>query len=587
MSNDAESEEAKSEAPLYDDFLDFMNNAVEKALTEQRAIPAYDDFLHFVNHHAENAQVQATGKASYDEFLHFVKNKADETQQQQLDDKPSYDDFLNALKASTTVALMHKEPVPTYEQFLFSLKDAAEKSMANRLHSQEHSEVAEVAEVLKSDESQNSQTTETSKSEDTSEPSQVKEVLSSEEAETAELLKDDESENPFDRVKRGFKKARDQITGKKEKDREGRSKLQRELRDLKAKERHYEKNEGSVPHHERKPIMKRINVLRTQLCWKRPNLWKHEKCLRFLGVHCIQESTGEGICREFAKKAKQKCETSDDPRWKEDYCALGEALEESYGEDEEEEEEYAEEQKQKGVGTDKDLDNALDQMDKDLADHEEEKGGDRDGDGVTDDEDAFPDDPNEWKDTDKDGIGDNADQDRDGDGHANEVDAFPDDPKEWKDTDGDGIGDNADKDSDNDGVNDDKDAFPNDSTEWLDSDKDKVGDNADAYPYNPNCHDPNLPCLDQKGAKEPKPNSVQDPATLDKDQNRLLPAQGYNEHMEGAPVRHANYYTYVSDWQNEFPDMPHPEKITMAKICKEHPDNAWCKRHATGNTHFR
>jgi len=559
--------EDDSEAPLYDDFLDIMNNAGAKAISEQRAIPAYDDFLHFMKHSVEKAHKQQVGKPSYDEFLGFLKGKADVAYQQQTDTlpTPSYDDFLTALKASSTEAL--KEPVPTYEQFLGTLKDAATDAMQKRVHGEEH-------------------------------------------IDTVEAFKLENSFNPLDKMNKAYKRTKNQMTGKKHHDDEEGNKLREELRKLKEEKKRHAA-QGDVPHHVKKPLMKRINVLRTQLCWKRPNLWQHEKCLRFLGIHCMKESTGAGICKAFTKKAGEKCKNSDDLHWKEDYCALHEALSDSYGEDEEEEEEEEEEDElehddddegshEDGVGTDDDLDHELDEMDRELADHEDEdakkggpppikarKGADRDGDGVADDQDAFPDDATEWKDTDKDGIGDNADDDDDADGHKDDVDAFPTDPKEWKDSDGDGIGDNADKDSDNDGVDDDKDKFPSDPTEWFDSDGDGYGDNKDAYPFNPNCHDPVLPCLDFKGAKKPKPDSDQDPTTLDKDAHRPLPEQGYSEHVVGAPVHHENYYSWVGDWQKEFPDMPESEARTMEQICQDHPDNTWCIRFANRDAHFR
>lgn len=575
-----EAKDDVSEAPLYDDFLDIMNNAASKALSQQRAVPAYDDFLHFMKKSAEAAHEQQVGKPSYDEFLGFLKGKTDEAYRQQME-IPSYDDFLTALKVSSTEAL--QEPVPSYEQFLNTLKDAATAAMQKRVHADARTH-------------------------------------------SVEAFKNENSDNPLEHVKRGFRKAKNQMQGKKDEHHE-RNKLQEELRELKEeKKRHASENDGRVPHHVKKPIMKRINVLRTQLCWKRPNLWQHEKCLRFLGIHCMQESTGEGICKAFTKKATQKCKTAKDSHWRDDYCALSEALEETHGDEEEEDASEDEEEEEDddhhgageddddehdenddhdhGVGSDDDIGHDLEDMDKELAEHQEEhdehgnaRGGppeiqgrvaaDRDGDGVTDDKDAFPDDPKEWLDTDKDGIGNNADTDDDGDGHDDDVDPFPLDPKEWKDTNNNGIGDNADTDRDGDGVVNDKDKFPDDPTEWLDSDGDGHGDNKDAYPYNPNCHSNVLPCLDLDGAKKFKPGSPQDPTTLDKAANRALPTQGYSEHMEGAPVKHENYYTWVGDWQREFPDMPDSEKNTMSRICSENPNNSWCKRFANRDAHFR
>lgn len=556
---DAESEVANM-APLYDDFLDIMNNAAAKALEQQRAIPAYDDFLHFMKAESEKAYKEQRGVPGYDDFLGFVKGKSDEAYRQSVG-TPSYEDFLSALKESSDVAL--KVPVPTYEEFLSTLKDAAERAMHKRM---QHA-VAEDSIKLSSGD------------------------LDSEGSPLAEALASNHGDNPLTRV---VDRVRKQMKGEPERGEDEESKLRKELEELQRKKREHKKKHGDVPEHVHRPLMARINVLRTQLCWKRPNLWQHEKCLRFLGLHCLQESTGEGICRAFTKKAKEKCGASTDKRWKEDYCALAEALSEEYEEEEEAEEalEKAEEKSQadmdKGaVGSDEDLDEELDKMDKKLAEDEAAPASnDRDGDGVPDDQDAFPDDPSEHKDTDGDGIGDNADNDIDGDGKPNEVDAFPSDPKEWKDTDGDGIGDNADDDRDNDGVANKDDKFPEDPTEWLDTDGDGVGDNSDAFPLNPNCHSHTQPCEEAKSVT-PKPGSQADPAMLNKDGERALPAQGYNEHMNGPPVKHENYYTYVGDWQGEFPEMTHSEEVTMDKICKEHPDNSWCKRFANDDTHFR
>jgi len=555
----------ESLAPLYDDFLDIMNNAAAKALKQQRAIPAYDDFLHLVK--------SSSDKAHRDHAA-----------------LPSYADFRTALKESRVEA--RKTPVPTYEEFLNVLKDGAERAMQKRMQQREMHDSTISA-----------------------------------------FTRGNPLEKGINDMKKAAEKAGKQMSGEKE-DAEDEETMREELRRLqKEREKQRAAHGGKEPAHVKKPLMQRINVLRTQLCWKRPNLWQHEKCLRFLGIHCLQESTGEGICRAFTKEAKKRCETSNDPEWKEDYCALAEALEESYGEEPAEEETKEDQlaEGDKGEGneealeadgngddvTDEELDEELaegDELDKDLMGEDGDKGdaeaigadgeeevvegdasktkqeelapSDKDGDGVIDSEDAFPDDPNEWKDTDGDGIGDNADQDRDGDGHNNDVDAFPIDPKEWKDSDGDGIGDNADKDRDNDGVEDDKDKFPDDPTEWADSDKDGVGDNKDAYPYNPNCHSPTEPCEDES-QKMPKPGSSADPATLDMSALRPLPEQGYNEHMKGPMVNHANYYTWVADDQDEYPVMDSSEGTTLDTICRDHPENSWCQRFTSEDAHFR
>lgn len=594
----------ESMAPLYDDFLDIMNHAVDQALQEQRAIPAYDDFLHLLKGGAEKAY-----------------------KEQKQSGTPSYEDFLHALKASSSEAT--KTPVPSYEEFLHVLKTGAEKAMQRRMQKQE---VVNDDIVLKRE-------------------NPLENIGSG--------VASGVSANPLGKIQKDvddkIDKTTKQLEGKKSEDDDA---LKRELKELQEKKR-----KSGTPGKAPKQLMSRINVLRTQLCWQRPKLWEHEKCLRFLGIHCLKESTGEGICRDFAKQSKQRCDDpNSDPEWREDYCALAEALGDNYDvEDEEkageekqettdqaagespeaikaedgEEEEVVEAGSEEGSEEElEDDDDEFDDLDDELASDDDEnknakdkdgkgsksnqagsdegaagegEGGegsaaataadgaagaidpnvnDQDGDGVVDAKDAFPDDPNEWHDTDGDGIGDNSDHDLDGDGTDNDVDAFPHDPKEWKDSDMDGIGDNADKDRDNDGIPDDKDKFPDDPSEWQDSDGDGVGDNRDAYPYNPNCHHPVEPCEDANPAT-PKPGSAQDPGSLDMDSQRPIGDQGYSEHSSGPPVFHENYYSWVGDWQKEFPHMADNEEETLASICREHPDNSWCKRFKGRDAHFR
>jgi len=193
----------------------------------------------------------------------------------------------------------------------------------------------------------------------------------------------------------------------------------------------------------KKPLMSNINVMRTEMCWRRPKLMEHEKCMKFLGLHCLKGSTGKGICKGFRKKVAAACKdkTGKTPELQALQCDL-----------------------------DKDLNVKEDTRD---------PNGDDDGDGMPNSEDLFPDDPNEWEDSDMDGVGDNADDDIDGDGIKNGEDHFPQDPKEWLDTDGDGIGDNADDDNDGDGVPNAEDAFPQDKNEHRDLDGDGIGDNSD------------------------------------------------------------------------------------------------------------
>jgi hypothetical protein len=587
---------SQSMAPLYDDFLDVMNQNVDKTLQEQRAVPAYDDFLHLMKDSAEKA----------------------------ITDAPSYDDFLTALKQSKVEA--SKTPIPQYEDFLKLLTEDALKAQETRL---QH----------RGEQKDNSQDQDQVQAKQKVEEPIVKMHNKVNNGVIAEV-------NPLDRIakttREGAESARRTVTGEsQDRDAEERKKLARELRELQQEQKRKKQAGIKDPH---KPLMARINVLRTQLCWRRPNLWEHEKCLRFLGIHCMKESTGEGICRKLHRGAREHCSAEDaNPNFKEDYCALADALdvarEDDMDQDKDEAKKEAAVAEDKGEevvqedAQEKEADEALDDEEGDelddeltkeddgddtdgnekkaeaveeaktegkvaeseketLVDDSGEKGSvasgkaDRDGDGTPDDEDAFPDDAKEWADTDGDGTGDNSDDDIDGDGIPNGEDAFPKDPKEWKDLDNDGIGDNSDPDRDNDGYENGNDRFPDDPTEWKDSDNDGVGDNKDAHPHNPNCHEPG-PCGDPNAAAPvaPQPGSngggsdTLDPTTLDMDAKRPIPDQGYSEFGNGGPgVFHDNYYTWVGDWQGEFPEMSDSEKETLSTICKLHPDNTWCQR---------
>jgi len=258
---------------------------------------------------------------------------------------------------------------------------------------------------------------------------------------------------------------------------------------------------------------------------------------------------------------------------------------------------------------------------------------DRDGDGIKNAEDAFPDDPKESADLDKDGIGDNADpdidgdgvpndkdlhprdksrwtDDRDGDGTPDEEDVFPDDAKEWADMDEDGIGDNSDPDIDGDGVPneydiaprdgsvavsdrdgdrypDNEDEFPDDPAEWKDTDGDGVGDNADAYPLDPNCWKGS--CLRSSGDTEDgetlptNTSSTQGTVPDDSgDANRVgsqpLPEHGYDE-FSPRRVQHLNSKTWTGDWNTEWPRINETERESIRRICKDHPNNVWCKKY--------
>jgi len=139
---------------------------------------------------------------------------------------------------------------------------------------------------------------------------------------------------------------------------------------------------------EEKPLMDKINVLRAELCWSRGNLMKHKACLEFLGLHCIESSTGEGICTEFRDKVVSECHDPDTAvDLRELKCDIAEVFEHALPQEE-----------------------------------------DTDGDGHINSEDALPLNPEEWEDTDHDRIGNKADIDIDGDQVLNEPDLDPKDP---------------------------------------------------------------------------------------------------------------------------------------------------------------
>lgn len=323
---------------------------------------------------------------------------------------------------------------------------------------------------------------------------------------------------------------------------------------------------GKVPEDKKtgKPLMDAINVIRTEMCWARPNLMQHEKCLKFLGIHCAEASTGKGICKQFEKDVTNEClkdpsqaalalESDESLALHELKCQIAEDLHRrrQSGKDSD------------ASGADSDHDGVPDVDDAFPMDSHESQDFDGDGigdnsdpdidnDGVLNDEDADPRDPLVGRkaseppegvvpprlvgpapgpapvaaamkaagpDSDGDGVPDAEDAfpqdphesaDSDGDGTGDNSDAFPTDSTEWLDSDGDGVGDNKDHfphdaaesmDSDGDGYGDNSDMFPHDHTEWHDSDGDGVGDNADHFPFDPKCHSD--PCILADGSLAP------------------------------------------------------------------------------------
>mmetsp|Transcript_52010 Transcript_52010/g.112728 ORF Transcript_52010/g.112728 Transcript_52010/m.112728 type:complete len:432 (+) Transcript_52010:58-1353(+) len=329
-----------------------------------------------------------------------------------------------------------------------------------------------------------------------------------------------------------------------------------------------------------KDVMSKINKLRVKMCLARPELFKHKPCLKFLGLVCNKETSGEGLCKHFFDRAtvlcheKEKCiKSKGEAACEAEITACHEAT------GEKDQLKHAdihgvasEDHDEDGANDLEDAfpDDPKEQLDTDhdfIGDHSDE---DIDGDDVKNAEDAFPTNKTEWADTDGDGIGDNVDDDIDGDGHKNENDAFPKDPKHFKDSDGDGIPDDEDADRDGDGQHNNEDVFPDDPKEWLDSDKDGVGDNADAYPFDPNCSDEDKPCEVTGNAKAHavKTDKVEKP----------LPPQGYNEEAIGPLVEHDDAKTYTGDWRGEWPTSGEEMKETFLRICKKNPKNRWCIR---------
>lgn len=113
-----------------------------------------------------------------------------------------------------------------------------------------------------------------------------------------------------------------------------------------------------------KPLMTRINIFRIIMCWGRPNILEHDKCLDFMIRMCNKESTGEGYCEKLRNLLRQKCDEGNQKACRK----LSEMKDDGGSED-----------------------------------------GDSDGDGYPDSSDVFPDDPTEWMDSDGDGVGDNSD----------------------------------------------------------------------------------------------------------------------------------------------------------------------------------
>jgi len=119
----------------------------------------------------------------------------------------------------------------------------------------------------------------------------------------------------------------------------------------------------------KRPMMDSIEVMRAMMCWGRPKLIEHEKCMKWMTDNCQEETTGEGYCKKLRRYVKAEC--------------------------------------RKGVQK---ACNYAKDMGIKVNDAEQIAANDEDGDGVPDSEDAFPDNPLESKDSDGDGVGDNMDE---------------------------------------------------------------------------------------------------------------------------------------------------------------------------------
>lgn len=302
----------------------------------------------------------------------------------------------------------------------------------------------------------------------------------------------------------------------------------------------------------RKPLMNRINVIRTQMCYARPKLMEHQPCMKFLAKRCLKESTGEGICHGFTDQVDDACfGNSPYPKGSpEKMCRLAtklcEFLEKKCKHMEEEEEDEEEAHLEDKVVEKMAPAPAPVAAAPAAAPAAADPNADDDGDGVPNGKDAFPNDPEESKDMDGDGIGDNSDPDKDGDGVNNTQDAFPGNKNETGDMDGDGIGDNVDPDKDGDGHNNTVDKFPDDPKEWGDLDGDGIGDNSD-------------PDKDGDGRDNADDAFPDDPKKKDKEEKQEVKEEGKAELKVTDDDRDGDG---VPNSEDVFPDNPNESKDT-------------------------
>eukprot|EP00928_Gymnodinium_smaydae_P053444 TRINITY_DN3742_c0_g1_i2.p1 TRINITY_DN3742_c0_g1~~TRINITY_DN3742_c0_g1_i2.p1 ORF type:complete len:345 (-),score=96.82 TRINITY_DN3742_c0_g1_i2:95-1129(-) len=177
--------------------------------------------------------------------------------------------------------------------------------------------------------------------------------------------------------------------------------------------------------HVERPLMKKINIVRTKLCWKRHNLPEHEACIKFLGIVCEKESTGKGICTNFKEMMEERCRKEEDEELKHLVCDTVVKLGGELPKEEEPNTTVTTTEAEKEEPPETTLEETTtpepvttseapapapkEEIKEEEPEPEVEEKADTDGDEYPDEEDAFPKDPKEWKDSDSDNIGDNAD----------------------------------------------------------------------------------------------------------------------------------------------------------------------------------
>lgn len=73
------------------------------------------------------------------------------------------------------------------------------------------------------------------------------------------------------------------------------------------------------------------------------------------------------------------------------------------------------------------------------------------------------------------------------------------------------------------------------------------------------------------------PRGAPGPAVLGGKPEGPLPEQGFNEYANGLKVNHKDGKTFVDDWGKEFG--PASGQRAFHEICREHPNNHWCRLH--------